>query len=645
MTTRKVPSVYPTISAAVATAKTGDIILIAGSYGGNETVDVAVDGLTVTAGAGVPGVVLTLAPGVRTLTLSGKTQIAVNGNGRGNVLADTARGRNVLNGGGGGDTINAYGNDIVDGGVGNDMIVAWADKFTALDGGDGDDLFVIHGRIGAVDGGAGIDTIRGSALRRLTFSNIEILDAYGSRRLDVTIGQLASVVAVTDSKVPAGVPLWLRLSGAGGTIDFSRLVSGQRSVMIDDVGLKSGVDFTGTAWNDDLRGSRYGDTLSGGAGDDWIGGGTGINILDGGDGNDTLSSSGRDTIHGGAGNDSIFETAQAFTLLDGGDGDDLFYVSGGKGVVDGGAGIDTVRDGGLYGLTLANIEIVDAYGDGGFDATVGQLASIATITDSLAPADGLLFIALKGRGGTLDLPQHLVGEQSVNLYDNGLLSRIDITGTSHDDFLGGSRFADTLSGGSDDDTIDGGLGDDVLVGGAGNDTVAYSSMAGGVTVSLAVGGRQNTGSAGKDTLDGFENLTGSVYADVLTGDAHDNVLNGGRGIDTLTGGAGNDRFVFDSFLAAYNVATITDFTAGGDSIALSLGIFARAGTAPGTLAARAFFVGAAAHDASDRIIYDSATGNLMYDSDGTGGNAAVTFARVGPNLHLTNGDFRLFRSY
>ena len=49
--------------------------------------------------------------------------------------------------------------------------------------------------------------------------------------------------------------------------------------------------------------------------------------------------------------------------------------------------------------------------------------------------------------------------------------------------------------------------------------------------------------------------------------------------------------------------------------------------------------GTAALDATDRIIYDSGTGRIFYDSDGLDGAAAVLFARVTPGTALTNADF------
>ena len=49
-----------------------------------------------------------------------------------------------------------------------------------------------------------------------------------------------------------------------------------------------------------------------------------------------------------------------------------------------------------------------------------------------------------------------------------------------------------------------------------------------------------------------------------------------------------------------------------------------------------------AQDSSDRIIYESDTGKLFFDRDGTGAVAKQHFATVGKNLGLTHADFFVF---
>ena len=101
------------------------------------------------------------------------------------------------------------------------------------------------------------------------------------------------------------------------------------------------------------------------------------------------------------------------------------------------------------------------------------------------------------------------------------------------------------------------------------------------------------------------NLTGNEINNFVTGNAGANLINGGAGNDTLTGNAGNDFFFFNTALnAATNVDTIIDFSVAEDTIRLENAFFT--GLATGTLEAGAFRIGAAAADADDRIIYNSA---------------------------------------
>jgi serralysin len=136
-----------------------------------------------------------------------------------------------------------------------------------------------------------------------------------------------------------------------------------------------------------------------------------------------------------------------------------------------------------------------------------------------------------------------------------------------------------------------------------------------------------------------DRLDGGSGNDTVSGGNGNDLLVGGVGNDTLSGGGGQDTFLFDSALSA-NVDTVADFDAPSDTIQLDRSIFT-AITALGSLSSAAFFVGAAAHDADDRIIYNSATGNLLYDRDGTrvGGAAAVQFAHLNGTPAISSDDF------
>ena len=133
----------------------------------------------------------------------------------------------------------------------------------------------------------------------------------------------------------------------------------------------------------------------------------------------------------------------------------------------------------------------------------------------------------------------------------------------------------------------------------------------------------------QDSAEMGASLYGDAGANALVGTLGRDTIAGKDGNDTLTGRAGADRFVFDTALnGATNVDTIADFTSGSDTLVLSDVIFA--GVPQGELAAGSFVAGAGAtaQDANDRILYDTATGNVSYDADGSGAGAAVRFATL-----------------
>jgi Ca2+-binding RTX toxin-like protein len=108
----------------------------------------------------------------------------------------------------------------------------------------------------------------------------------------------------------------------------------------------------------------------------------------------------------------------------------------------------------------------------------------------------------------------------------------------------------------------------------------------------------------------------------------------------LTGGAGNDVFVFNTALNG-GIDRVTDFAHGYDTFRLENSVFTAVG-ATGELASSAFYSGSAAHDATDRIIYNPATGALTYDADGTGSIAPVQFGTLATGLTVTASDFLIW---
>jgi serralysin len=270
-------------------------------------------------------------------------------------------------------------------------------------------------------------------------------------------------------------------------------------------------------------------------------------------------------------------------------------------------------------VQAVNVERVSASGSSGDDTLVGLAAD-----DFLAGTDG---------NDTID-------------------------GAAGNDTLYGGNGVDTMAGGDGDDTLSGGIGADILNGGAGTDTIAFTDQFGAVVLTLNgnINATATVGGLADDKFKGFENAVGGQGADQLTGDGVANLLSGvngndvldgaggndtlrgGFGNDMITGGGGRDTFVFDTTPnTATNMDTITDFNAANETIQLTP--FPFTALATGALAASAFHVGAAAHDADDRIIYNSATGALLYDADGTGGTAAVQFAQLSSGLALSEANF------
>jgi Ca2+-binding RTX toxin-like protein len=133
------------------------------------------------------------------------------------------------------------------------------------------------------------------------------------------------------------------------------------------------------------------------------------------------------------------------------------------------------------------------------------------------------------------------------------------------------------------------------------------------------------------------------YNDTFGGGTGDDTIVSGGGRDILTGGSGKDVFVFNAKPNFGNVKKLADFNVKQDTIWLDDKYFkVGKGTEdhPGKIKAGAFFAGKAAHDLSDRIVYDKDTGVLYYDKDGTGAAAQVQIAILSKHLKMTADDFR-----
>ncbi|MGO4831920.1 calcium-binding protein, partial [Rhizobiaceae sp. 2RAB30] len=177
-----------------------------------------------------------------------------------------------------------------------------------------------------------------------------------------------------------------------------------------------------------------------------------------------------------------------------------------------------------------------------------------------------------------------------------------------------------------------------LAAGRSIERMATTSLAGNAALSLKGNefAQAITGNSGANTLSG---LGGN---DTLNGYSGTDILYGGSGNDVLTGGGGPDYFVFDTALSpTANVDRITDLLPWSDKIRLDNAVMPGLGATLGTLAAGKFWASGTgvAHDSDDRIIYETDTGKLFYDSNGNASGGAVHFATLSPNLALTNADF------
>ena len=464
----------------------------------------------------------------------------------------------------------------------------------------------------------------------------------GAGEDDINGGDGIDAALYTDSNVAVTINL-ANGSGFGGTAQGDTLTS------IENV--------YGSAYDDLLIGNAASNALSGMGGDDTLKGGGGADVLAGGAGDDLLlGGTGADTLYGGSGIDTVSYAGSSegvLVLLQ------YSHATEGDGTVDIFSSIENVigssHDDYMEGDDGANVMVggdgQDAlYGMGGADTLIGGDDSDAYQVDEAGDA-----VVEEIDGGEYDQVSTTVSYGLAAGVEVEVLRVIDQQSTTNIN-LTGNEFNQHVVGNDGDNIIDGRGGIDWMIGGLGNDTYYVdnyndfvSEQGGGtvdtvltnVTYDLPAGANVEVFRTTDDNGTAAIDLAGSNSSQLIVGNDGDNAIAGYGGNDTLVGNAGADTFVFTSPLdAATNVDTISDFNPADDLIALELAYFKQLATLEGHfLIGTEFVIGAAAQDADDRIIYNDATGALLYDSDGTGAAAAVQFATIGIGLDLVNDDF------
>lgn len=171
--------------------------------------------------------------------------------------------------------------------------------------------------------------------------------------------------------------------------------------------------------------------------------------------------------------------------------------------------------------------------------------------------------------------------------------------------------------------------------GGGNDVIDASDFSVAVQIDLVDGHYSSIG---------LENNIGIAFDAVIEaaiGGAGDDTLIGNDIGNTLTGGAGRDKFLFNATLdGANNVDTITDFVSGADKLYLNAAVFSALSSArlSQSLVSGA---GITASSTAQQLLYDTATGYLSYDADGSGSTAAIRFAKLNGAPKLAASDIQI----
>ncbi|HYC98192.1 hypothetical protein [Brevundimonas sp.] len=319
---------------------------------------------------------------------------------------------NVLRGGTGADTLLGL--------VGNDVLWGGAGALNTLQGGLGDDLYVLEAADSIVESvGEGTDTVDARINTYVLANNVENLTFGGPGNFAGTGNALANIITGGDGndtlRGRGGVDV---MHGGGGfdTADYTLAAAGVTARIDQQKATNDGDGATDTYTSiENLIGSNFNDTL--------IGDGN-ANVLMGGIGTDTLLGfAGDDTLIGGSGGGN--------NQMQGGQGDDYYVLDAFDTCVEfAGEGFDTVEARvGTY--TLGNhIENLLYTGPGKFVGNGNALDNVIT--------GGNLNDILRGKGGN-DTIHGGLGNDEVQL--RGVAANYTITAEG-----AGWRIVDSVAG-------------------------------------------------------------------------------------------------------------------------------------------------------------------------------------------------------
>ncbi|GFE71085.1 calcium-binding protein [Chroococcus sp. FPU101] len=446
-------------------------------------------------------------------------------------------------------------------------------------------------------------------------------------------------------------------------------------------------NLTGTSANDFIYGYDGLDTLIGLGGNDRLEGGNGNDTLDGG--------TGADTMIGGSGDDTyiVDSLSDVITELAGGGVDTIktslsytlsenyvnnLTLTGSSNLNGTGNSYDNVITGNAGNNTLRGNAGKDTLNGGnGIDTLIGGTGDDTYIVDSTT--DVITELPGQGVDTVISSVSYTLAENYVNNLTLTGTANLNGTGNSYDNVITGNEGNNRLKGGDGNDSLFSEFGNDTLYGEKGNDVLSHSSgdstlyggdgndtLSGefgsgygdagndtvGVTIGSAYGGSGNDtvgvtigsayGGSGNDTVSIVE---GSAY-----GDSGDDTLTGGFGT-SLIGGLGNDilycsyseygnSIVFNT--SNEGTDTIIYFNNSSNSISVSASGFGGGLSSYTDITSEQFAYGSSATSSTQRFLYDTTTGYLRFDVDGSGSAASTVLAILQGAPTFTNSDIYVF---